>query len=88
MADSKENYWWDLGSERVKALHLSSYMIEWNKLQLDDRSLKVEKFELNPLTPYSDLHLISPYNITPESHTKVRRIMEMINNYRSSGSIS
>ena len=51
MADSKENYWWDLGSERVKALHLSSYMIEWNKLQLDDRSLKGEKFELNPLTP-------------------------------------
>ena len=26
-------------------------MIEWNKIQLDDRSLKGEKFELNPLTP-------------------------------------
>ena len=26
-------------------------MIEWNKLQLDDRSLKGGKFELNPLTP-------------------------------------
>ena len=34
---------------------------------------------LNPLTPKSDQHLISPYNITPESHIKVKRIKEMIN---------
>ena len=38
---------------------------------------------LNPLTPKSDQHLISPYNITPESHIKVKRIKEMINKYTS-----
>ena len=35
---------------------------------------------INPLTPKSDLHLISPYNIIPESHSKVMRIKEMITN--------
>ena len=35
---------------------------------------------LNPLTPKSDQHLISPYNIAPESHIKVMRIREMITN--------
>ena len=35
---------------------------------------------LNPLTPKSDLHLISPYNITTESHINVMRIKEMITN--------
>ena len=29
---------------------------------------------INPLTPRSDWHLISPYNITPASHSKVMRI--------------
>ena len=38
---------------------------------------------LNPLTPQSDYHLISPYNITPESHIKVARMNETINNKRS-----
>ena len=33
---------------------------------------------LNPLTPKSDKHLISPFNITPESHIKVRRMKGMI----------
>ena len=37
----------------------------------------------NPLTPMSDWHLISPYIITPESNIKVRRIKEMIINWRS-----
>lgn len=32
----------------------------------------------NPLTPKSDKHLISPYNITNESNIKVARIKEMI----------
>ena len=41
------------------------------------------KFEfLNPLTPKSDQHLISPYNITTESHINVRRIKEMITNQK------
>ena len=35
---------------------------------------------LNPLVPKSDQHLISPYNITPESNMKVMRIEEMITN--------
>ena len=39
---------------------------------------------LNPLTPKSDKHLISPNSITPESHIKVMRIEEMIPNSRSS----
>ena len=30
------------------------------------------------LTPTSDKHLISPYNITPESNIKFMRIKEMI----------
>ena len=34
----------------------------------------------NLLTPKSDLHLISPYNITTESHINVMRIKEMIAN--------
>ena len=39
---------------------------------------------LNPLTPKSDQHLISPYSITPESHNTVMRIKEMITNSRNS----
>ena len=35
---------------------------------------------LNSLTPKSDQRLISPYNITHESHIKVTRVMEMITN--------
>ena len=38
----------------------------------------------HPLTPMSDQHLLSPHNITPESHIKVMRIREMITNLRSS----
>ena len=36
-----------------------------------------------PLNPWSDQHLISHYKITPESHTKVMRIKEMIINERN-----
>ena len=35
-------------------------------------------WRVNFLPPKSDQHLISPYNITPESHIKVSRIKEMI----------
>ena len=35
---------------------------------------------VNPFTPKSDQHLISPYNISLESHEKVTRIKEMITN--------
>ena len=33
---------------------------------------------LNPLTHKTDWHLTSPYNISPETHIKVKRIKEMI----------
>ena len=33
-----------------------------------------------PITPKSDWHLISPYNVSPDSHIKVTRIKEMITN--------
>ena len=33
---------------------------------------------VNSLTPRSDQHLISPYNITPESHINVTETKEMI----------
>ena len=39
---------------------------------------------INPWTPKSDQHLLSPYNITPESHLRVTRIKEMITNQSSS----
>ena len=35
---------------------------------------------INPLTPKSDQHVISPHNIIPESHNKVTKIREMITN--------
>ena len=38
----------------------------------------LEGQRVNFLPPKSDQHLISPYNITPESHIKVSRIKEMI----------
>ena len=45
------------------------------------RSLRsLVSYRLNPLTPKTDQHLISPYNITPESNMKVMRIKEMITN--------
>ena len=39
---------------------------------------------LNPLTPKSDWHLISPHNFTLESNTKVPLKMKMITTLRSS----
>ena len=43
---------------------------------------------IDSLTPNSDKHLISHYNITTESHIGVIRIKEMINNQRNSRSLS
>ena len=39
-----------------------------------------DTFTCNLLTPNSDQHLISPYNIIPESNIKVMRVKEMITN--------
>ena len=38
----------------------------------------IKRHLFNHLTPKSDKHLISPYNITPESYIKVARMKEMI----------
>ena len=32
----------------------------------------------NPSTPWTDQHLISPYNIIPETHIKVVSVKDMI----------
>ena len=51
-----------------------------------DSSIQTKYYYLhsiNSLNPKSNQHLISPYNITPESHIKVMRIKEMITNQRS-----
>ena len=38
------------------------------------------KYSINTSTPKNDKHLISPYNITSESHITVMRMKEMITN--------
>ena len=48
---------------------------------------KHKKYTLSPLppmTPKIDQHLISPYNITPESHIKTMRVKEMIHHCKNS----
>ena len=46
----------------------------------DYMSISSGNLGVNPSTPKSDKHLISPYNISPESLMKVTRIKEMITN--------
>ena len=46
----------------------------------DEMLVGVALIVVNPVTPKSDQHLISPYNNTLESDTKVMRIEEMITN--------
>ena len=53
------------------------------RLLLHSQSEPMFTSVLNSLNPKSDKHLISPYNITPESHIKVMRITEMITNKRN-----
>ena len=42
------------------------------------RRITSEILGVKGLNRTSDLHQISPYNITPESHVKIMRIKEMI----------
>ena len=42
------------------------------------KAANLSELPANPITPSNDLHLISPYNVTPESSIKVTRIKEMI----------
>ena len=49
-----------------------------SKKSNDNFQYTVTAYSLNPLNPKSAKHLISPYNITPESHIKVMRIKEMV----------
>ena len=39
-----------------------------SKKSNDNFQITVKAYSLNPLNPKSAKHLISPYNITPESH--------------------
>ena len=60
----------------------------WVYLQLRQKSriytdVIVSEWCIKPLIPESDQHLISPYNITPESNIHVMRIKEMIINWRT-----
>ena len=73
MVDSKENYKFDV---EVKGLMLRMIDLIF---KFDDHWCG-KRFWMsdNPLTPKNDLHLISPYNITIESHSDVMRIKEMI----------
>ena len=42
------------------------------------------QFPLPPMIPKIDQHLISPYNISPESHIKAMRVKEMITHCKNS----
>ena len=51
-----------------------------DKLHDSNLTLSIPRPHLTLLTPKRDQHLISPYNITPESNINVMRIKEMITN--------
>ena len=44
----------------------------------DSHNTLSDHVAVSPVTTLCDSHIISPYNITPESHIKVARIKEMI----------
>ena len=56
------------------------HQLKKKKEQAQKDSKKLNSYEIYLSTPQSDLHLISPYNITPKSHIKVMRIKDMITN--------
>ena len=60
---------------KIKYCWIPSYLLLPCKTQGE-----VDVELINPLTPKSDWHLISPYCITSESKIKVRRIKELITN--------
>ena len=49
-----------------------------SKKSNDNFQYTVKAYSLNPLNPKSAKYLISPYNISPESHINVMRIKEMV----------
>ena len=55
------------------------------KCEISQGQMTKDSWTLKPSK--SDQHLISPYNIIPESNIKVRRIKEMITYQRSSWSL-
>ena len=57
------------------SVELKKYSYDY-QVRLEDISNKVPI--VNPLTPKSDKHLISPYKITSDSHIQVMGIEEMI----------
>ena len=93
---SEENYDWKMPllNKSVNCLLCISSFVIWNFnwpkerflpenvsfLHKQLRNLMKGLMTLNPLPPKSDQHLTSPYNISPESYTRVIRIMKMITN--------
>ena len=73
----------------VNSLH-SPHLSAWYCIEIVRRNsvLVTHSWEFNPLNPKSDWHLISPLNITPESHINVMRIKEMIINKRNLWSVN
>ena len=79
----------ELINEWMDCICAQMHRCKKNEVLLDSPSIlsftswntrRVDVELINPLTPKSDWHLISPYCITPESKIKVRRIKELITN--------
>ena len=61
-------------------IHIPSISLPFHSQNLNFNSLHCLPYfplKVNLLTPKSDVHLISPYIITPQSNIKVMRIKEM-----------
>ena len=66
--NSKENWQTDIALNRD---HLPYTVFRLHQNILVSTCVGRITRNINPLTPKSDKHLISPYNITPKSHIKV-----------------
>ena len=56
--------------------NVTAVSMKWRAIQ--QKGVYEDAFNLLTLWPLSDKHIISPYNIIPESHIRVTRIKEMI----------
>ena len=83
MNSNKVTFWIQIAQDAL------SFPWEWeNIFNLSSRGSEKIRFVyqsplgsyVNLLTLWSDQHLVSPYNITPESHIKITGIKEMITN--------
>ena len=68
----------------LKHLVWLSYENNPEKVSLGESGMHFDKLSLQPCDPKGNRHLMSPYNIIPESNINITRIMKMIHNLRSS----